>query len=119
MDDQEADFRIAWLHDDDAHKFDGFSPEYAAEVEAEEERKFQAFLEYQRTQYGGPDPVTGPDACRICKGEGFTVERYEPYPEAHTVPCHACAGTGRRASITPAVAEYTGQMLAQMKERLT
>lgn len=117
MDDNAADFRIDWLRDDDGHEFTGFTDEYRAIVLEDEQRKREAFEEYQ----GSFDDhtVTGPDVCRVCKGEGHIAEVSEPYPGRELIPCFACAGSGGRASITPEVADYTGQMLSQMLGRVT
>ncbi|SEN50453.1 hypothetical protein SAMN04489859_100888 [Paracoccus alcaliphilus] len=117
MDDNAADFRIDWLRDDDGHEFTGFTDEYRAIVMEDETRKREAFEAYQRSF--SDDAVTGPDACRVCNGEGHIVEASEPYRGRELIPCFACAGSGGRASITPEVADYTGQMLTQMLGRVT
>ena len=110
MDDYEADFRIAWLHDDDEDR-SAFTDEYRAIVLEDEQRKREAFEEYQRTFRD--EVIVGPEACRICNGEGYSVD------DGAVVNCHACAGSGARNSITPQVAECTDKMMAQMLSRIT
>lgn len=109
MDD--AEFRMAWLHDE-PHQFDGFDDEYKAQVLEEEADKHRAFREYE-SRFASPDKAEGPDACRTCHGNGFISE------DGAIFDCWKCAGSGYRASVCPAVADYHEAMIDQMLNRIT